>query len=184
MSKDLPTSASVPGSLSGSADIAGRPPLPGHGALVLLHEGLYGLPSSPDPQVVFYGVTGLLVPTVCDAASADIYEGDRLTRWRHSPARDGHPAPSRTRSSLGEPDGTSVTVYASSLPAEPDDWTGDLDYVAALTCSWKSPGGFTESAVALIKIVARYAAAIVHQGQQAELIRAQEIRIRHLEMGR
>ena len=173
MPKDLRLAHLAVNSFSGCSGGAVRPPLSGHDNLDLVHEGLYRLPSSPDPQVVFAGVTELLVPAVCDAASADIYLGDRLAQWQQrSPAGGGLE---------GGLDGTSATVYARSLPAESDGWTGDVDYLVALTCRWDDPRGISEPTIALIQIVARYATALVHLGQQAELIRAQEVRILHLE---
>lgn len=187
VSQHIPLAASPPNSISGTPRGAQRQLLPGRADVVLLHAALYQLRSSPDPQVVFTGAAELMIPVLCDEAFADVYVGARLARWQQNPPMtDGIPAPREPASAGpdGRPTGTSVTVHASSLPAESDGWTGDLDYVAALTCRWRSAEEPTESAVALIRIVARYAAVMVHQGQQHELIRAQEIRIRRLERSR
>jgi hypothetical protein len=170
VSTDFPPVTSRPGRIFDDDDRAGRPALSGGADLVRLHEGLYRLPSSPDPQVVFASLASLLVPAVCDEAAADVYLDARLERWQQDPVAVG-----------GNTDEVSVTVHVGSLPPEPDGWTGEDDYVAALTCRWHRSEGPTESSLALIKIVARYAAVLVHQAQQAELIQAQAIRIRRVE---
>ncbi len=163
-----------------------RPSTAGRADTVRLHEGLYRLPAGPDPSVVFGGVARLLVPAVCDEASAEVLVGDRLVRWQQNPPiTDGIPAPGPPRSATdGGVQGRSVTVYVGGLPAESDGWTGDLDYVAGLTCRWSDDEDPAESTVALIRIVARHAAVLVHLAQQAELIGAQESRIRRLERER
>jgi hypothetical protein len=185
VSKQSSPAASRPDSIPGSSAGGPRQLLSGRADVVLLHAALYRLRSSPDPKVVFTGAADLMIPLLCDEASVEVYLGDRLARWQDNPpATDGIPAPRASGGRDGHPAAISVTVHTSSLPAEPDGWTGGLDYVAALTCRWYSGEEPTASAVALIKIVARYAAAMVHQGQQAELIQAQDLRIQRLERDR
>lgn len=114
---------------------------------------------------------------VCDRTGADVLLAERLDALKqHPPLTTDVPLLHQNAADRH----TTVIVHISSPTPGPDGWTGEIDYVAALTCTWLDAWEPSPDDVAASKLAGRYAAAVVHQAQQAELIRAQQKRIASL----
>lgn len=135
--------------------------------------GLHRLVDSPDPSLVFADLAELLVPTLCDQATAVVHVGVQATAWQElSPGAVALPA----NRALPDASGWELTV---ATPARPAGLEGDVpgpDFVAVLTCRG---GGRVPTAqeIALIELAAHHAAAVVHQARQLQLLHQQQKRV-------
>lgn len=139
------------------------------------------LAASPDPDVVFTQLAGLLVPGICDTAAAAVLVGAQLTQWQQHPRSSTADLPAAEFDGNGR--GWSVTVYTAGYPVSSSATASptEPDYVAVLTCggSGESP---TVGEVALIELAGHYAADTVRHAQQGALLEAGQRQIANLQI--
>lgn len=141
-----------------------------------LPADLHHLVDSPDPSVVFAHLAELLVPTLCDQATAVVHVGPQVALRQHLSPGKAEVAVSRS-----EPDGADWMLTVAK-PSHPTDFDGDgpgPHYVAVLTCRGSGPDP-TWQEVALIELAAHHAAAVVHQARQVQLLHQQQEQVRNL----